>query len=64
MTKEAADKLTGEHVVIPDGYTEIDGGAFENREDITSMVIPNSVTTIGEGTFFGCRNRGRTRLNW
>ena len=31
-------------------------GAYPSAKDITSVVIPNGVTTIGEGLFSGCRN--------
>jgi len=32
----------------------IDGHAFSHRTDLTSVIIPNSVTSIGSAAFFGC----------
>lgn len=37
FTKEDAEKLIGDHIVIPDGYTVIDVSAFEDRTDIKSI---------------------------
>ena len=54
LTKEAADKLTGEHIVIPNGYTGIEVGAFERRKDVLSITIPDSVTNIAGLAFAGC----------
>ena len=58
----------GGHVVVPDGVTEIGERAFAEspsfaeifgdvppqRTYITSVQIPNSVTTIGNEAFFSC----------
>ncbi|MBQ6324493.1 MAG: leucine-rich repeat protein, partial [Clostridia bacterium] len=46
-------------LVIPatiDGYpvVAIDGWAFEDNDSITGVTIPNGVTTIWEGAFWGC----------
>ena len=51
------------NVLIPDtvtfggqtfAVTEIEGNAFDGCYDITSVVIPNSLETIGEQAFQGC----------
>ncbi len=44
----------GGDVVIPDGVTEICSSVFNSRQDITSIDIPDSVTTIGSGAFSWC----------
>ena len=50
----------GGDVVIPEGVTAIGGiptyylSIFSNRDDITSITIPTSVTTIGNGVFSSC----------
>ncbi len=41
------------HVVIPDDVTEIKY-TFYRLSGLESVVIPNSVTTIGHETFYGC----------
>ncbi len=41
-------------VVIPDGVTEI-SAAFAYDNSITSVTIPNSVTSIGNSAFYQCR---------
>lgn len=38
---------------IPDTVKKIGGNAFRNREDLTSIVIPESVTCIGNYAFTG-----------
>ena len=48
-------------VSIPErinGYpvTTISGSAFLNKSSITSIVVPNSVTSIGAGAFRGCNS--------
>ena len=48
------EKLSGD-VVIPDGITEIPNYTFKNS-NITSITIPNSITTIGERAFYNCQN--------
>jgi len=37
---------------IPNGVTGIGEDAFEGCHNLTSLVIPNTVTTIGAGTFY------------
>ena len=41
---------------IAEGTTEIADGAFANRHDLISVVIPNSVTNIAATAFAGCDN--------
>lgn len=47
-------------VTIPDSVTEIGSirnlGAFEDCNDITNVVIPDSVTNIHSGTFRACKS--------
>lgn len=51
-----------ENVVIPDGVTEIDSGAFKNNTDIVSVVVPEGVKTIGNETFRGCSSLRKAKL--
>ena len=49
------------NVSIPASYngkavTTIDSGAFMNNKDIVNVVIPDSVTNIGENAFKNCAN--------
>ena len=39
---------------IDEGSTEIPSAAFESRDDITSIYIPDSVATIGDLSFYEC----------
>ncbi|MDE6617736.1 MAG: leucine-rich repeat domain-containing protein [Clostridiales bacterium] len=39
---------------IKDGITQIDSAVFMNNASVTEIVIPDSVTTIGEKAFSGC----------
>ncbi len=41
-------------IVIPDEVTEIGSEAFENRTNLESVIIPNSLTTVGYCAFLGC----------
>ncbi|MBO5227309.1 MAG: leucine-rich repeat protein [Ruminococcus sp.] len=43
-----------EHVVIPEGISEIQPGAFMECSNLKSVVIPESVSEINEDTFLGC----------
>ena len=36
--------------------TEIGGGAFRSCDRLESVILPNSLTTIGDAVFAGCRN--------
>ena len=40
--------------IIPDGETTIANGAFSYCEELTKVVIPSSVTTIGREAFMTC----------
>lgn len=53
----------GSDIVIPDGVTAINTGAFSGNTAITSVVIPDSVTTLtGSHTFYGCTNLRRVQF--
>lgn len=43
-------------LVIPDGVTYIDEGAFANCYNLTSVTIPDSVISIGKWAFANCFN--------
>ena len=43
-------------VVIPEGVVSIAPFAFAGNEKITHIVFPNSLISIEEGAFYGCRN--------
>ena len=47
---------------IPDGISQICGGAFAGCSGLTSITIPNSVTSIGYQAFSGCSSL--TTLNF
>lgn len=47
-------------VVIPNSSaTSLTGGLFAERLNLTSVVIPNSVTSIGDNAFFLCKKSGK-----
>ncbi|WP_337591164.1 leucine-rich repeat protein [Vescimonas sp.] len=50
-------------VVIKDGVTTIEEGAFEDCENLTSITIPASVTNIGEDVFSGCSTLARIEVD-
>ena len=41
-----------ENVIIPEGVTKIDGGAFAYCYGLKSITIPSSVNEIGSNTFY------------
>ncbi|MBR1823851.1 MAG: leucine-rich repeat protein [Ruminococcus sp.] len=43
-----------EHIIIPEGVTEIRKGAFYGCQQAESIVLPQSVKTVGEAAFAGC----------
>ena len=49
-------------LVIPEGTTEIPAYAFAGNKYITKVIIPSSVTTIGEGAFKNCINLSEIEL--
>ena len=51
----SCDKSATE-VAIPEGVTEIGGGAFRDCTSLTEITIPNGVTEIGWYAFSGCRS--------
>ena len=53
---------TDKDVVIPDGVTAIDDGAFERNKVLESITVPNSVTRIGNGAFYGCRKLSSVKI--
>lgn len=46
----------GSHVIIPDGFTRVDSGAFVHNESLKSVTIPKSVTMIDGNAFLGARS--------
>ena len=44
---------------IPEGVVTIEVGAFSECDRMTSLVIPDSMTTIGDWAFTGCANMVR-----
>ena len=46
--------ITIRKVVIKDGVTNIGREAFEHCSSLTSITIPNSVTSIGDYAFYLC----------
>ena len=39
---------------VPDGVTDIAEGVFKNQNEITGVVIPGSVVSIGKDAFYSC----------
>ena len=50
-------------VVIEDGVTSIESGAFADCSSLTDIVIPNSVTSIGDFAFDWCSNLSSITLS-
>lgn len=49
-------------VIIPEGVRVIAGEVFRNNNEITDVVFPEGLVTIGEGAFEGCINLTRIQL--
>ena len=47
---------SGGDIVVPDGVTEIGTDVFRGNDDITSVVLPSSVTVIHDSAFRSCNN--------
>lgn len=50
----AAYKGNASKVVLPEGVRVIAGEVFQNHSEITSVVLPESLISIGEAAFEGC----------
>lgn len=44
--------------------TAIAAGTFEDNKNLTDVVIPNTVVSIGESAFAGCTNLKSITVNW
>jgi len=55
LYQKEANKLIGEHIEIPHGYTEISYRAFFERKDIINVKISGSVTVIDSFAFSSCK---------
>ena len=75
FTRVDADKLTGEKIVVPEGYTAFEEywvdlgdqwaekrGAFTDRLDIVEVILPEGVTEISESLFRRCKNLKRISI--
>lgn len=47
---------TGASINIPDGVKMIAPEVFKDNQEVTSLFLPDSVVTIGEGAFENCTN--------
>ena len=54
LYKYKGTMLSNTYVVVKDGTLGITGGAFSSCRELTSITIPNSVTSIGEEAFNWC----------
>lgn len=52
-----------EHLIIPDGVTEIKKEAFYNCRFLKSVEMPDSITEIGESAFESCISLENVRLS-
>jgi len=53
LTSKDIEKLTGEHIIISNGFTEIGRGEFSynRRETIKSITLPASMTKLDDSSF-------------
>lgn len=49
-------------IVVPEGVTTIDNGAFFGCDNLKTIAIPNSVTSIGSEAFCGCTGLKRITI--
>lgn len=50
-------------IIIPDGVTTIESGAFMDCTNLRSITLPDSVTTIGDDAFKGCTRLSELTLS-
>ena len=50
-------------IIIPDGVTTIESGAFMDCTNLKSITLPDSVTTIGDDAFKGCTRLSELTLS-
>lgn len=50
------------HVVVPDCVTHIDGYAFEDCRNLTTLIISDKVKDIAYTAFWGCYNLERIKI--
>lgn len=53
---------SGGAVTIPDGVTTISAGVFKEK-DVTQVIMPSSVTSMGTGVFSGCSSLASVSLS-
>ncbi|MBE7076738.1 MAG: leucine-rich repeat domain-containing protein [Clostridiales bacterium] len=54
IESEAFDETYLESLITPDGLLEIGADALKNCPNVTYVKIPDTLTTLGSGAFFGC----------
>ncbi|MBQ8293056.1 MAG: InlB B-repeat-containing protein [Bacilli bacterium] len=61
LGKKDIESIT--EIVLPEGITKIETGAFEGLTNLKTLVLPNTVTTIEAGAFKGCENLTTVKLS-
>ena len=61
LSKSDYEAIT--EIVIPNGITKIEAGAFEGLTNLTSVVIPDSVKEIEADAFKGCTSLQNVKLS-